>query len=478
MTVLIVAQFMDLVDSTITNVTLVPIQRSLHATPAQLEWVMAAYMISFATLLITGGRLGDIVGRQRVFLVGVVGFGLASLAAAMAQNGDVLIGARAAQGAFAGIMVPQVLSSAQVLFKPDERAKIYGLMGALGALGSVVGLVLGGWMVTADLFGLGWRSIFLVNVPVCVLLVIATLAFVPNSTAEQPVKLDILGVVLSAAVVFLVVFPLIDGHHAKWAPWIWGMLAAAPVVGIAFVLQQRHRLRRDGSPMLPMQLFRNRGFASGLAVQTLFWMANGSYMLIIGYYLQQGLNFTSFRAGLALFAMTVGAFIGTPAAEPLSKKFGKQIIFLGGIIQAAAFAWLLLVIHSHDAKLSIWALVPPLAVAGIGLVFLVVPLLDAALATVPEADAGAASGTFNTFQQVGFALGVAVAGVIFFRQTDNTPTFEALKSGVVGGMVVTVAAFALAGITSLLLPKRRTPQTQAGGTIQEPESARRVHGML
>ncbi|MGD0608119.1 MAG: MFS transporter [Streptosporangiaceae bacterium] len=457
------AQFMDLVDSTITNVALVSIQRNLHVSAAQLEWVLTSYLIAFAVLLVSGGRLGDIYGRQRVFLVGVVGFGLASLASALAQNGAILITSRTFQGAFAGIMVPQVLSSVTVMYNKDERGKIYGLIGMLSALAAVAGLVLGGWMITANLWGTGWRSIFIVNIPICVILVIAALIVVPNSRAEHPLKLDPLGMLLSGAGVFLVEFALIDGHSAHWAPWIWGMLAGGPVLIAIFAVQQRAKLARDGSPLLPMPLFKNRGFSSGLVIQTLFWLANGSYALVIGYYLQRSVGFTPFRAGLTIFSITVGAFIASPVTPMLAKKFGKQMVFLGGIIQAIAFVWVISVVNSHGQHLSMWSLSLPLGLAGVGLVFLVIPLLDETLATVAEAEAGAASGTFNTVQQIGSALGIAIAGELFFSRAGAFPTPDSFKHGIIQGLWVTVVAYLLAGFASLRLSNHRAVTAAAAG---------------
>lgn len=467
--VLIVAQFMDLVDSTITNVALPSIQKSLKTTAAQLEWTMAGYMLAFAVLLVTGGRLGDIFGRKKVFMAGVTGFALASLACSMAHSGDVLVASRLAQGAFAGIMVPQVLSSVQVLYNQEERAKIYGLIGAISALGSVVGLILGGWMVTSNAFGEGWRSIFLVNVPVGVLLLIAAAIFVPNSKAEHPLKLDGLGVVLAAGTVFLVEFPLIEGRLAHWAWWIWAMLIASPFACALFVRQQSAKMRRDGSPLLPMPLFANRGFSSGLVVQTLFWMANGGYMLTLGYFMQTGLGYSPLRTGLTLLGMTAGAMVVTPAGDPLAKKFGKWVIFLGGLIQAAAFVWVISTIagHTHGGDIQ-WNLIYPLALSGVGMVLLIVPLMDEALATVEASGAGAASGTFNTFQQVGFSLGVAVAGVIFFGRAGSHPTADSLRHAVTEALWMTVGAFALAGIVALLLPNHRS---QKAARAHEPSDA-------
>ena len=246
--VLMVATFMDLMDSTITNVALPTIGKDLGATPEQLEWTLAGYIIAFATLLITGGRLGDVFGHRRIFVIGMVGFTLASLGAALSQSGELLVAARVLQGGFAGIMMPQVLSSVQVMYAPEERAPVLGLIGALSSLGAVGGLVLGGWLVTIDLFGMGWRSVFLVNVPVGVVIVAAALALVPRSRSEHPLKPDPAGALLGGLGVFLVVFPLTDGRAAGWAWWIWAMLAAAPFAVGAFAWQQRRTLKAHGSP--------------------------------------------------------------------------------------------------------------------------------------------------------------------------------------------------------------------------------------
>ena len=222
-----------------------------------------------------------------------------------------------------------------------------------------------------------------------------------------------------------------------------------------FGLQQRAKISHHHSPLLPLQVFRNRGFSSGLLVQTFFWLANGSYGLVIGYYLQQALGFTPFRAGLTIFSITVGAFVVSPITPFLAKKYGKQLVFFGGFIQAVAFTWVIRVVDTHGPHLSMWSLAFPLALAGVGLVFLVIPLLDETLATVAESEAGAASGTFNTFQQIGAALGIAIAGELFFSTAGLTPTPDSFKHGIMIGLWVTVIAYMLAGISSLRLPNHR-----------------------
>ena len=448
-TVLMVATFMDLMDSTITNVALPTIGKDLHATPEQLEWTLAGYVIAFATLLLTGGRLGDIFGHRRIFVIGIVGFTLASLGAALSQTGDLLVAARVLQGGFAGIMVPQVLSSVQVMFAPEERAPVLGIIGALSSLGAIGGLILGGWLVTADLLGMGWRSIFLVNVPVGVVLVAAALLFVPRSRSKHPLKPDLVGVLLGGLGVFLVVFPLTDGRAAGWAWWIWAMLTAAPLVIAAFTWQQRRMLKAHGSPLLPLPLFRDRGFASGQLVQVLSSIGNGGYVLILLYYVQSALGFTALAAGLTLLPFALGSMVATPLAILATRRIGKWAVLLGGLVQAAALTWVLWTIWTAGASLTGWDLTAPLALTGAGLMTLIMPLTSITLESVPTQDAGAASGTLTTFGQIGMVLGVALAGAVFFGILQDTAD---ARDAVTTALRVPIVAYGLAGIASVTMP--------------------------
>lgn len=448
--ILMVAMFMDLMDSTIANVALPAIGADLQATAAQLEWTIAGYVIAFATLLITGGRLGDIFGRRRIFVIGVAGFTLASLLASFALGGDMLVATRVLQGAFAGVMVPQVLASVQVMFAPEERGPIFGIVGALSALGAVAGLLLGGWLITANAFGAGWRSIFLVNVPVGVLLIIAALLLVPESRSPHPLKVDVVGTVLGALTVFLVVFPLTDGRQAEWAWWIWVMLALAPVSLALFVRQQRRRVVVDGSSLLPVALFRNRAFSSGLVVQVISSIGNGSYALVLTFYLQQALGFTPLATGLTLLPIAVGSVVATPLAMLLAAKLGRRAVPLGALLQVGAFGWAMVVLQTSSSELSGWQLVVPLALAGVGMMVLIMPQMEITLGTVPPADAGAASGTLTTLGQTGMVLGVALAGSLFFGVLADDGT---ALSAVTTGMWVTVGAYLLAGVTALWIPR-------------------------
>lgn len=469
--VLMVAMFMDLMDSTITNVALPAIRDSVHASAAQLEWTLAGYVIAFAMLLITGGRLGDIFGRRRIFVLGVTGFTLASLVASLAQSGDMLVATRVAQGAFAGLMVPQVLSSVQVMFSPKERGPIFGVIGALTALGAVAGLLVGGALVTGDAWGLGWRTIFLVNVPVGVVLAVTALLVVPSSRAPRAPRLDLLGVLLASTTVFLVVFPLTYGRQAQWAWWIWLLLGAAPVVLLIFVFQQRRRLARDGSSLLPIDLFHNRGFSAGLAVQLISSLGNGSYALILIFFLQAALGFSALASGLTLVPIAVGSMIASPLVVPLAKRFGRTLMVVGGIVQAGAFVWTMLVIAQRAGSLNGWDLIPPMAVVGVGMMFMIMPLMDLSLATVPVEAAGAASGSLTTFAQTGMVLGVAVAGSLYFGILgDNQVTdLHAQVHAVTSALWVPVIAYALTAVAALAMPK--SPHAEATAITMVDDAA-------
>ena len=241
--ILMFAAFMDLLDVTIVNVALPAIRSDLDASPAHLEWILGGYTLTFAVLLITGGRLGDIFGRQRIFVLGVAGFTIASLAACLSGNGETLVAARIVQGGFAALMVPQLLSTVQVMYAPKERANVFGIVGAVSGTAAVVGPLLGGWLITSDAFGVGWRSIFLINIPVGIVLIVLALKYVPNTVSERATRLDLPGVVLATAGVFLLVFPLIEGREQGWPAWIWAMFGAAAVVLAAFVANQRRTER-------------------------------------------------------------------------------------------------------------------------------------------------------------------------------------------------------------------------------------------
>jgi EmrB/QacA subfamily drug resistance transporter len=454
MGVLIFASFMDLLDATIVNVALPSIRNDLHADGAQLEWTVGGYLLAFAVLMITGGRLGDIFGRKRLFVAGVVGFTAGSLLACVAPTIGVLLVGRVVQGGFAAMMVPQMLSSLQALYTPRERAGMLGVVGAVSGLSAVIGPVLGGWLVSSDAFGMGWRSIFLINLPVGVVLVMLALRWVPDTRSEHPLRLDPLGLVLATGGLLGVVYALVEGRQQDWAAWIWMVGAAGLAVLAAFVVQQVRRERLTGSALLPMRLFGDRGFSAGLVTQGAFQGSLAGFALVLTVYVQTGLGWSAIHAGLTLLPFSLGAFVGTGVSVPLGMKLGKVVMVAGAALQSAATVWVLATVHGEAGGLSTWDLVPALVVAGVGLGLLVVPLVDVALATVPTTEAGAASGAYGTVQQVGAALGVAVIGTVFFGVVGTSYDVASLRSGLLAACWVAAGGYALCAVASLFLPSR------------------------
>ena len=321
--ILLFASFMDLLDVTIVQVALPSIGADLGASEAQLEWIVSGYMLAFAVALITGGRLGDLFGRRRVFLIGIAGFTLASAAAAAAWSGEALVATRIAQGLFAALMVPQLLASVQALFSPRERAPMYGLIGGVSGLAAVLGPVLGGWLIDADLWGLGWRAVFLINIPVGIAIFALAARFVPETRSSRPMRLDLVGVALLTAIVLAFMVPLVEGQSLGWPAWLWIPVAIGAVLLVVFIAYSRRRMRRDGSALLPMPLFADRGFSAGIVTQAAFQGSLNAFTLPFIIYLQVGLGFDALTAGLNLLAFSLGALVGTAAVIPLVARVGK-----------------------------------------------------------------------------------------------------------------------------------------------------------
>lgn len=443
---------MDLLDTTIVNVALPSIQTDLGATASQLEWTVSGYVLAYAVCLIPGGRMGDIFGRRRLFVVGLAGFTGASVLCAAASSGDMLVTSRIIQGVFAALMTPQVLSIIQVLFASKERAAVLGALGMISTIGAAAGPLVGGVLVSSDAFGLGWRSVFLINVPVGIVLFVAAIIFVPESRSLLKPRLDVPGAVLVSAGLFLTVFALIEGREHNWNGWIWSMLLASPFVLALFVRYQARRDRRDGSALVPPSLFNNRGYSAGVITQFAFSASSGGFFLILMLYLQLGLNFTAIEAALATLPFSLGALAGGAAAVPLGPRLGKVLIACGAVAQIIGLLWIAKIVRDHSDTLVGTDLILPMALAGLGLTLEVVPLMDVTLSNTKVANAGAASGVFGMVQQIGSALGIAIVGIVFFGLAGADSTSASLREAFLGGIWVPIAALSLSVIAAFLLP--------------------------
>nr|WP_232541966.1 MFS transporter [Nocardia bovistercoris] len=427
------AGFMDLLDVTIVNVAAPSIQNDLRAEYSQLEWIIAAYVLAFAAVLVTGGRLGDIYGRKRVFLVGIAGFTVASAACGLSGDASMLIGARFAQGAMAALMVPQTLAIIRTTFPKSERAKAVAIYSGVGGSAAAVGLSLGGLLVEWNLFDLSWRPIFLVNIPIGIIGFVAAAIVMKDSRSPAPPRLDFVGMALAIGAIMLLVYPLTEGRRLDWPAWTFAMIAAAALTFAAFVAYERRRARTAGSPLIDLDLFRSRPFAVGLGSWLLFWIGLGGFFLVWTLYMQAGLGWSPMRAGLTAVLFAVGAGIGAgTSVSVLAPRFGRRVLILGGLVNAAGFGYYGWLAGHYGADATSPQMIAPLLLTGIGFGMIVAPTIDLLLGQVPASEAGAASGLLNTGQQLGTALGVALVGVVFFTQLDHDSArgVEAVTPGI------------------------------------------------
>ncbi len=412
--ILLLAAFMNLLDVSIVNIAIPSIQRDLHASYADVQWALAGYTLAYALVLITGGRLGDTFGRKKLFLIGVAGFTIMSALCGVAQSPGQLIAARVIQGAMGAIMVPQVLSVIQVIFPPAERIKALAGFGVTAGLGTVSGPLLGGLLIQHNLFGWDWRPIFLINVPVGILAIVASAILVRESRAPRPPKLDPVGVVLISAALLLLLYPLVQGRELGWPTWTFVSIAVSVPVFALFAAFERAKAGRGGSPLVELSLFRERGFSIGMAIAVAFFMGIASFGLVLTLFLQIGMGFTALHAGLTFLPFSAGVLLSSGAAARLAPRFGRGVTMAGALIIAAGMGSLIGIVHHYGVGVSTWDLVPGLVAAGLGLGAVIAPLADIVLDRVPAQHAGSASGVFNTGLQLGNSIGIALIGVIFF----------------------------------------------------------------
>ncbi|GAA2826098.1 MULTISPECIES: MFS transporter [Kitasatospora] len=423
---LLLGAFLTMLDFFIVNVALPTIDQDLAAGPAVLELVAAGYGIAFAVLLVLGGRLGDIFGRRRLFTAGAAAFALTSLACGLAPDAWTLVAARAAQGASAALLIPQVLGTITAATHGARRGRALSVYGAVGGIAVVIGQVLGGILVAADVFGTGWRSVFLINVPCALLALVLAVRYVPENRAERAARVDVPGTVLLAAALLTLLVPLMEGRTAGWPLWSWVLLALFPAFATAFVLVERRTERNGGSPLVPPTMLRIPEMRRGLGIALPFFAGFGGFMFVIAVALQQGLHLTPVAAGWALVPMAVGYFVASLAGPRLIGRFGSRVLTAGALVQATGLATLAATVLADWAHFSPLRMVPGVALAGIGQGLIGTPLFRVVLSKVPADRAGVGSGVLATGQQSSLALGVATLGSLFLALSPTLGTDRAL----------------------------------------------------
>ncbi|WP_407167514.1 MFS transporter [Bradyrhizobium sp. ORS 111] len=411
--IVVAAQFMFGVDAFIVNVAIPTIAAELRATPAQIEAVIAIYLIAYATLVVTGGRLGDIHGTRNVFIAGVAGFSATSLWCGLSQSGPELIVARLAQGTTAALMVPQVLATLHLLFSDAARARAFGIYGIVLGLAGAAGFMLGGVLVTLDLAGLGWRAVFFVNVPCGVIIIAAALKIMPTVPRRAGTRLDIAGALVLFAGLLCLIGPLLFGHDLNWSGEVWLVMAAGVAIIAGFVRLERAVARRGGMPLIDLALLSDIAFMRGLVAVFFFFFANLSFYLIMTIFMQKALQIPPLQAGLVFVPLALTFVVASRHSGVRARHRGTLVLIEGCVLQIIGLAALVVTVEmTAEPTTLLLALV--LMIVGYGQGLVMAPLSSAVLSTVPPASAGAGSGMYGTTTQIGNAAGVAAIGVVFF----------------------------------------------------------------
>ncbi len=468
---------MDLLDTTILNIAIPSIQNNLGASYAMIQWLIAGYSLAFATLLITGGRMGDVFGYRKLFMLGVGGFTLASLMCGLAWNTEVLVGARLIQGAMAALMVPQVMSMMQIMYKPTERAGVMGIFGALAGIAASLGPVIGGVLIHFNIAGLDWRPVFLINVPVGLFALFMGWRYLPDGKSAHPLKLDLVGTGIIVIAMLLLVFPLIQGRELDWPLWTFVMMSiAAPFLAL-FGWWLIHKNKKDKSPLIPPLLFKTRTFVTGLMVNIVFQAAMAGFFLPFTLLLQIGLGYEVIKAALTGIPTAIGISITIAVlGQKLIPKLGRYALTLGTVVMAIGLWVLYFFVQRSGLETTPWEFIPGLLITGMGMGLIMSPVFAVALNDVDHKHAGAASGVLNAVQQLGGAIGVALIGVFFFGQlthhaaTSFDSTAATIRSNLTASNIPSQAQEAIiAGARTCFIDRN----TEKDSTIT-PESCKKL----
>ena len=445
--VVMVADVMDLLDATIANLAGPSIRHDIGGGETTLQWVLAAYTLTFAVGLITSARAGDLFGRRRLFVVGMIGFTAASLLCGLAPSAGILIGARVAQGLFGAVMIPQGLAMVKSSFTEADLQKAFIPFGPVMGLSAVLGPILAGFLLDADLFGSGWRAIFWINVPVGVVASYLAVRYLPRHLPRDPAaRLDPLGTTLLTAASITLIYPLVQGHEQGWPGWMFAMLAASAGLWAAFAVSER----RTSHPVIERSLFGNRSFLAGLVFLGTFFTAMSGFMLTMNLFLQYGLRFTPMHTGLVLAPWALGMAVGAAASgAALGPRFGRHVLHGGLLVLAIGLGLVWWSIRAHGMATGGWDLAPGFFVTGVGSGAIFAPLFDIILAGLGDHDIGSGSGVLNAVQQFCGALGVAVLGTVFFELLPGHGFADSIRALIVIG----VGCYAVSFVAAFLLPK-------------------------
>jgi MFS family permease len=448
--VLLVGAFLPPLDFFIVNVALPSIRNSLHAGAAELQLVISGYAAAYAVFLITGGRLGDLFGRRKIFLIGISCFGLTSALCGLATSPALLIVGRMLQGLSAAAMAPQGLASIHALFPEQERARALGLYGAAVGLAAVVAQALGGALISADFFHLEWRIIFLINLPVVAAVLIFGFPLLPDVRGDHPAPVDKIGMLLCALTLALLIAPLVEGRELGWPWWAYAMLVTSPLAGICFWKYEQAYARRGGVPLISVELVKIPGLMSGLT-GVLFFYVVSAFFLVFSVYLQSAIGLGPLETGLVFLPFGVGAFIG-PLTTPLAiRAFGRFVPAIGMLLEVAGCLILVMLVGAMPGRMPARIpLIISVGLLGFGQGWALPTLVRSVINRAPATGSGMIAGITNSALQISAALGVAVMGGIFFTVAGVSPGPASMARALTAAMLCVAASLAISAIFSIL----------------------------
>lgn len=446
----VTATVMDLLDSTVINVAAPAIRADLGGSMASLQWMAAGYTLALAVGLLIGGRLGDMYGRKQMLLLGVTGFTAASLLCATAWTPDILLAARVLQGGFGAIMLPQTIGIIRDLFPADQIRQAWAVFGPVMGLSAVLGPIVGGVLIDANLFGTGWRMIFLINLPVgAYTLATAARHLIPSPATDRTARLDLTSIALAVTGTFTLLFPLIHGHELGWPAWTFGMLTGSIIILTALAVYQVRRKRSGRTPLIEPSVFTKRTYTAGVAFAIAFTAGMGGLLITIGVFLQVGLGYTPLHASLSMAPWALGAMAGTTLSSILIATLGRALLHIGLATMTAGVLAFAAIFATAGSDVDGWLFLLANLIGGTGMGMIFTPMLDFVLAGVDDREVGSATGVLQSVQQLGVSLGVAVIGTAFFGLISVSAHHAASVAA-----LVTAGLLAIAFALGFLLPKQ------------------------
>ena len=457
--VILAGTFMITLDFFIVNVAIPTMQKDLHASAGDIQWTVAGYGLAIAAGVITAGRLGDLYGQRRMYAVGLAVFTLASLLCGLAATAPELVAARVAQGIAAALLTPQVLAIASRAFTGRALTRAFTAYGLTMGIAAVFGQLIGGLLIQADVFGLGWRTCFLINLPIGIVALALTRRTVPTSAGTHTARLDLVGMVTVTLALVAIVLPMIEGQSLGWPWWTYASFAAGAVLAGGYGFYQRALTRRGGAPLIDLSMFRSRGFAVGIGTQIVFWTGQASFFLVFAIYLQEGRGLSALTSGVVFTAIGAGYLVTSMNAGRFAARLGRQSVALGTLLMAIGLVGMIVTVHAIGTTGAIEWLVPSLGLDGAGMGIALSPLASIALSYAPTRHAGAGAGVLSTAMQVGGAIGIAVIGIVFYHGIDGG---SGIPSAFVGGLVFLTIVEVAVAILIQFLPRPSAASPDAG----------------